>query len=63
MKGKLSFQKFDNLKQAISKIKLDIKVQKKVNIIFSPSAASFDQFSNFEERGKYFNFLIKKIFK
>jgi UDP-N-acetylmuramoylalanine--D-glutamate ligase len=33
--------------------------QKKV-ILFSPSAASFDSFKNFEERGKYFNKLITK---
>ena len=32
-----------------------------INIIFSPSAASFDQFNNFEERGKYFNYLIRKL--
>ena len=31
-------------------------------ILFSPSAASFDQFKNFEDRGKYFNKLIKKYF-
>ena len=32
-------------------------------IIFSPSAASFDQFKNFEERGKFFNKNIKYIIK
>ena len=29
-------------------------------ILFSPSAASFDTFKNFEDRGYYFNQLIKK---
>ena len=30
-------------------------------ILFSPSAASFDSFKNFEDRGFYFNKLIKKF--
>jgi len=29
-------------------------------ILFSPCAASFDSFKNFEDRGFYFNKLIKK---
>ena len=29
-------------------------------ILFSPSAASFDNFKNFEDRGLYFNQTIKK---
>ena len=32
-----------------------------MSIIFSPAAASFDQFNNFEDRGKYFNYLIGKL--
>ena len=32
----------------------------KKTLIFSPSAASFDSFKNFEDRGQYFNKLIKK---
>ena len=32
----------------------------KVTILFSPSAASFDQYKNFEDRGKKFNMLIKR---
>ena len=47
LKGKIIFQKFNTLNQVIQKINLDIKIQEKVNIIFSPSAASFDQFLNF----------------
>jgi UDP-N-acetylmuramoylalanine--D-glutamate ligase len=30
-------------------------------ILFSPSAASFDSFKNFEDRGKKFNTLVKKL--
>ena len=39
-----------------------IKKEKFINktILFSPSAASFDSFKNFEDRGLYFNKLIKK---
>ena len=36
--------------------------QKKI-LLFSPSAASFDQFKNFEDRGRYFNKLIKQYLK
>ena len=31
-------------------------------ILFSPAAASFDQFKNFEDRGFYFNKIAKNIF-
>ena len=31
-------------------------------ILFSPASASFDSFKNFEERGLYFNKLIKRYF-
>ncbi len=43
----------------------DIKknVDGKKVILFSPSAASFDQFKNFEDRGKYFNKIIKNYIK
>ena len=34
----------------------------KKTIFFSPCAASFDSFKNFEDRGSYFNKLIKKHF-
>ena len=30
-------------------------------ILFSPSGASFDSFRNFEDRGKNFNKLVKKL--
>ncbi len=32
----------------------------KLTVLFSPSAASFDQYKNFEDRGKKFNMLIKR---
>ncbi len=48
------------IKNLNNKIKNDNK--KKV-ILFSPCAASFDQFKNFEERGKFFNNNIQYILK
>ena len=57
---KLKFQAFTKLQQIIKKIKIDLNNKSHTNILFSPAAASFDQFSNFEDRGKYFNNLIKK---
>ena len=53
-----------NLKDVLSGIFLDIKKQKlKKNIIFfSPAGASFDSFKNFEDRGLYFNQLVKNFF-
>ena len=52
----------DNLENILKKIANQIKLNKykHSHILFSPSAASFDKFKNFEERGHYFNSLIKK---
>ena len=61
-KNKIKHKYLKNLKNAILTIKKDIKRDsKKKTILFSPAAASFDQFKNFEHRGEYFNSLIKKI--
>ena len=61
-KNKIKYNYFANLKNAISKIKIEIKNDKKnKTILFSPSAASFDQFKNFEQRGKYFNKLARNL--
>ena len=52
------------LKSLIKNLKNSIeKDNKKKVILFSPSAASFDQFKNFEERGKSFNKYIKYMLK
>ncbi len=60
-KNKIRFKYFRNLKDAILNLKNDIKDDQKDKIIlFSPAAASFDQFKNFEHRGEYFNSLIKR---
>ena len=62
LKGKIFYKNHNNLKDALKKVFLTIQKEKFVNetILFSPCAASFDSFKNFEERGLYFNKLIKK---
>ena len=63
LKNLMKCQNFSKLKFLIRKVFLDIKKEKNnINrtILFSPAAASFDKFKNFEDRGKYFNNLIKK---
>jgi len=54
-----------NINKAINDIFKDIKFSEnsKKTILLSPSAASFDQFKNFENRGIYFKNLIIKKFK
>jgi UDP-N-acetylmuramoylalanine--D-glutamate ligase len=56
----------NNLKNAVLKVIKDLKRIKNLNnstknkytILFSPAAASFDQFTNFEDRGKKFKELV-----
>ena len=63
LKKIMRYESFLNLKILIKKIFLDINTEKKLlhkTILFSPAAASFDNFKNFEARGKYFNKLIRK---
>jgi UDP-N-acetylmuramoylalanine--D-glutamate ligase len=63
LKKTVKYETFTNLKLLIKKVFLDIKRNESLKhktILFSPAAASFDSFKNFEERGKYFNNLIKR---
>ncbi len=62
LKGKVKRENFRNLSEALKRVFALIKFQKSLNqtILFSPCAASFDSFKNFEERGLYFNNLVKK---
>ena len=62
-KNKMPVNNFTNLKDILNEIFFDLKNKKlKKNIIFfSPAGASFDSFKNFEDRGKYFNQLVKKF--
>ena len=63
LKKFMKYESFLDLKSLVKKLFLEIKHDKnKIHktILFSPSAASFDNFKNFEKRGEYFNQLIKK---
>tara|TARA_A100001015_G_scaffold72654_1_gene80603 strand:+ start:136 stop:1434 length:1299 start_codon:yes stop_codon:yes gene_type:complete len=62
LKGKIKYENFSNLEEALKRVFVLIKKEKfdKKTILFSPSAASFDAFKNFEDRGFYFNKLINK---
>ena len=62
LKGKVKFKNFIKLNDALKNVFKLIKLEKlKKNVIlFSPCAASFDSFKNFEDRGHYFNQLIKQ---
>ena len=63
LKNKIRFENFNNLKNAFKKIIILTKKEKLTHktILFSPCAASFDSFKNFEDRGSYFNKLVKDI--
>ena len=63
IKKLMKYESFLDLKSVIKRLSSEIKVEKKKihkTILFSPSAASFDNFKNFEKRGEYFNQLVKK---
>ena len=62
LKNKIPFKNFKDIRHALSGVLKDLKKEKdkNLNIIFSPSSASFDQFENFEKRGKFFNNMLKK---
>jgi UDP-N-acetylmuramoylalanine--D-glutamate ligase len=63
LKKLMKYESFTDLKSLVKKLSLEIKVDRNKTyktILFSPSAASFDNFKNFEKRGEYFNQLIKK---
>ena len=62
LKNKLKVKSFKNMEETLKIIFSEITIQKseKNIIFFSPAGASFDSFKNFEDRGNYFNQLVKK---
>ena len=69
LRKKIDFIVSNNLKNAVLKIIKDVRrirhfnnfITTKYTILFSPAAASFDQFKNFEDRGDEFKKLIYKM--
>ncbi len=61
LKGNVIFSNTKNLSNAIIRVLKDIKLFNKSDntVLLSPSAASFDQFKNFESRGNKFKKLCK----
>ncbi len=64
LNGKVNVQLCKTLNNAIISIFKDTKniTNKKITILLSPAAASYDQFKNFEERGNLFKKLVKEKF-
>ena len=62
IENKLPYSVSNTLKNSIYQISKDCKSQRKKakSILLSPAAASFDQFSNFENRGNIFKKLCKQ---
>jgi len=64
LSNKISYESSSTLNKIIKIVKYYIKKDNTSKVIlFSPSAASFDQFKNFEDRGKFFNKIIKVMFQ
>jgi len=59
--NKLNYKVTYNLKKSVIEVLKDINLfnKKSNSILLSPASASYDQFSNFEERGEEFKKLVK----
>ena len=65
LSNKIKYKISKNLNYSLLLVFKDLRkrVEEKKIILFSPSAASFDQFNDFEDRGKYINKIIKNYLK
>ena len=63
-KQNINSKKYNSLKSALENALRDgLKEKVEINILFSPACSSFDEFKNFEERGKFFKKYLKSIVK
>ena len=63
LSNKIKYKVSKNLSNSLSHVFKNFKKEEEKIILFSPSAASFDQFKNFEHRGEHFNKIIQKYLK
>tara|TARA_A100001011_G_scaffold353668_1_gene395381 strand:+ start:288 stop:1592 length:1305 start_codon:yes stop_codon:yes gene_type:complete len=62
--NQISYKSSTTLKEVMKNLNNNIKNDNTEKVIlFSPCAASFDQFKNFEERGKFFNEIVRDMLK
>ena len=64
LNSKISCDILNNLESALKQIYKDtLNNENEITVLFSPGAASFDQFLNFENRGDTFKSLVSKIWE
>tara|TARA_Y100001970_G_scaffold282835_1_gene396646 strand:+ start:4691 stop:6088 length:1398 start_codon:yes stop_codon:yes gene_type:complete len=60
-KEDIDIKTYEHLKDLISVVIEDALKNKVINVMLSPACSSYDQYSNFEERGNNFKYLIKNF--
>ncbi|WP_156299140.1 UDP-N-acetylmuramoyl-L-alanine--D-glutamate ligase [Streptobacillus canis] len=52
---------FETVDECINHIKENVNFEEDITVLYSPATSSFDQFTNFEERGRYFKNKVLEI--
>jgi len=62
LKGKVEYEIFGSMTEAFNKAAMDAKAsESEANLLLSPACSSYDQFKNFEERGKKFMQMVDEL--